>query len=96
MTLSAIHNGSVALKDSEVVVCDIGGYDFVSYSQRIVQCIAYLLVVCDIGGYDFVSYSQLHRQATVCFLVVCDIGGYDFVSYSQLLERKVVQKYSCL
>ena len=34
MTLSAIHN-SVIISDSlPFVVCDIGGYDFVSYSQR--------------------------------------------------------------
>ena len=34
MTLSAIHNsGTVDLK-GRAVVCDIGGYDFVSYSQQ--------------------------------------------------------------
>ena len=34
MTLSAIHNKVVAAIYLLVVVCDIGGYDFVSYSQR--------------------------------------------------------------
>ena len=34
MTLSAIHNGLVFGCLFGVVVCDIGGYDFVSYSQR--------------------------------------------------------------
>ena len=33
MTLSAIHNGLVFGCLFGVVVCDIGGYDFVSYSQ---------------------------------------------------------------
>ena len=33
MTLSAIHNSVLGMSDDEKVVCDIGGYDFVSYSQ---------------------------------------------------------------
>ena len=33
MTLSAIHNLSAAEMVIGLVVCDIGGYDFVSYSQ---------------------------------------------------------------
>ena len=33
MTLSAIHNKVRYLLQQLVVVCDIGGYDFVSYSQ---------------------------------------------------------------
>ena len=45
------------------VVCDIGGYDFVSYSQHIIEPLVVLFVVCDIGGYDFVSYSQ-HNYPT--------------------------------
>ena len=40
------------------VVCDIGGYEFVSYSQLIVVHLQQSTVVCDIGGYEFVSYSQ--------------------------------------
>ena len=34
MTLSAIHNGTHLYDPQSPVVCDIGGYDFVSYSQR--------------------------------------------------------------
>ena len=34
MTLSAIHNLMVLAVASIAVVCDIGGYDFVSYSQQ--------------------------------------------------------------
>ena len=34
MTLSAIHNWKKVLTKKFSVVCDIGGYDFVSYSQR--------------------------------------------------------------
>ena len=40
------------------VVCDIGGYEFVSYSQARAIKSLLALVVCDIGGYEFVSYSQ--------------------------------------
>ena len=40
------------------VVCDIGGYEFVSYSQVGVVHRLVVSVVCDIGGYEFVSYSQ--------------------------------------
>ena len=46
------------------VVCDIGGYDFVSYSQLLSRRGGGAQVVCDIGGYDFVSYSQHDTQAT--------------------------------
>ena len=35
MTLSAIHNGALIGAFTFTVVCDIGGYDFVSYSQLI-------------------------------------------------------------
>ena len=35
MTLSAIHNSKEVLKAAGSVVCDIGGYDFVSYSQLV-------------------------------------------------------------
>ena len=34
MTLSAIHNRLPCGRRIRKVVCDIGGYDFVSYSQR--------------------------------------------------------------
>ena len=34
MTLSAIHNRLREAVFAGDVVCDIGGYDFVSYSQR--------------------------------------------------------------
>ena len=40
------------------VVCDIGGYEFVSYSQALGRLGRFGRVVCDIGGYEFVSYSQ--------------------------------------
>ena len=33
MNLSAIHNKSRAIAAIAMVVCDIGGYEFVSYSQ---------------------------------------------------------------
>ena len=59
MTLSAIHNRKTQGKQTRYVVCDIGGYDFVSYSQLFHRSIVPSFVVCDIGGYDFVSYSQL-------------------------------------
>ena len=59
MTLSAIHNCRGATCWLLKVVCDIGGYDFVSYSQQSQSHTMQLAVVCDIGGYDFVSYSQL-------------------------------------
>ena len=58
MTLSAIHNNAVAPLGGAWVVCDIGGYDFVSYSQHGNPSYYSVMVVCDIGGYDFVSYSQ--------------------------------------
>ena len=58
MTLSAIHNLMVLRSSLGVVVCDIGGYDFVSYSQPPSWQACEDKVVCDIGGYDFVSYSQ--------------------------------------
>ena len=35
MTLSAIHNNLENGTTGEEVVCDIGGYDFVSYSQQL-------------------------------------------------------------
>ena len=59
MTLSAIHNAILSFIRSRSVVCDIGGYDFVSYSQLKFLNGLFVVVVCDIGGYDFVSYSQL-------------------------------------
>ena len=58
MTLSAIHNLNENAILFSFVVCDIGGYDFVSYSQLARCCPHQPCVVCDIGGYDFVSYSQ--------------------------------------
>ena len=81
--MSAIHNQRPHLKAAPDVVCDIGGYDFVSYSQLTTQLFLIYIVVCDIGGYDFVSYSQPISIDEPTDLVVCDIGGYDFVSYSQ-------------
>ena len=56
--MSAIHNAKRCSISKNVVVCDIGGYDFVSYSQPPNQGGNNGNVVCDIGGYDFVSYSQ--------------------------------------
>ena len=39
MTLSAIHNRKKSGASQSTVVCDIGGYDFVSYSQRLlIKC----------------------------------------------------------
>ena len=58
MTLSAIHNFVSGPCSNLLVVCDIGGYDFVSYSQHGPRPDGGERVVCDIGGYDFVSYSQ--------------------------------------
>ena len=58
MTLSAIHNEATGVTQENIVVCDIGGYDFVSYSQQNKRGLHEARVVCDIGGYDFVSYSQ--------------------------------------
>ena len=58
MTLSAIHNMKPKRTTRSAVVCDIGGYDFVSYSQPNGAIYDDDKVVCDIGGYDFVSYSQ--------------------------------------
>ena len=83
MTLSAIHNETIDQTIANIVVCDIGGYDFVSYSQQKYLVGKNKCVVCDIGGYDFVSYSQRDILYYEIFNVVCDIGGYDFVSYSQ-------------
>ena len=37
MTLSAIHNDNDQMNAAIEVVCDIGGYDFVSYSQQVIQ-----------------------------------------------------------
>ena len=40
MTLSAIHNLPTGATRRPTVVCDIGGYDFVSYSQhRLLFCV---------------------------------------------------------
>ena len=58
MNLSAIHKYHIIGDETEEVVCDIGGYEFVSYSQDVNFFMDYLEVVCDIGGYEFVSYSQ--------------------------------------
>ena len=58
MTLSAIHNDVSHVYLPRGVVCDIRGYDFVSYSQPDSVRAAAAVVVCDIRGYDFVSYSQ--------------------------------------
>ena len=62
MTLSAIHNSRLVVLHLLQVVCDIGGYDFVSYSQLKEERRGANCVVCDIGGYDFVSYSQLFLE----------------------------------
>ena len=62
MTLSAIHNRPSQGEQRTSVVCDIGGYDFVSYSQPSENGEFAWPVVCDIGGYDFVSYSQRIRS----------------------------------
>ena len=56
MTLSAIHNNYEYYSNNNRVVCDIGGYDFVSYSQPVSPETITFAVVCDIGGYDFVSF----------------------------------------
>ena len=56
--MSAIHNANSNTRGLRRVVCDIGGYDFVSYSQPLRVGLSRADVVCDIGGYDFVSYSQ--------------------------------------
>ena len=64
MTLSAIHNSRRHCSVSRQVVCDIGGYDFVSYSQHYTLPYYCIIVVCDIGGYDFVSYSQRIEPVT--------------------------------
>ena len=61
MTLSAIHNPTAPIRTALSVVCDIGGYDFFSYSQLQLLLVVVPFVVCDIGGYDFVSYSQPDR-----------------------------------
>ena len=58
MNLSAIHKTRARGKTSRTVVCDIGGYEFVSYSQAGCRLMRQEPVVCDIGGYEFVSYSQ--------------------------------------
>ena len=96
MTLSAIHNITEEKAIPDGVVCDIGGYDFVSYSQPIIDTLSITTVVCDIGGYDFVSYSQHHPNHHHPLRVVCDIGGYDFVSYSQLEIAAFLASTSCL
>ena len=58
MNLSAIHNHRQFNCIKVSVVCDIGGYEFVSYSQLVMKTVLAVYVVCDIGGYEFVSYSQ--------------------------------------
>ena len=58
MNLSAIHKAGGSAVEGGAVVCDIGGYEFVSYSQEGVLQSRLSYVVCDIGGYEFVSYSQ--------------------------------------
>ena len=57
--MSAIHKRSGSGGALGRVVCDIGGYEFVSYSQEVSQTLVDPVVVCDIGGYEFVSYSQV-------------------------------------
>ena len=42
MTLSAIHNCMPIAYVCKLVVCDIGGYDFVSYSQPL-HCVGRLV-----------------------------------------------------
>ena len=59
MNLSAIHKKVRLAKAGTAVVCDIGGYEFVSYSQVTTLTLQGHSVVCDIGGYEFVSYSQV-------------------------------------
>ena len=49
MTLSAIHNYTKNGSKWQAVVCDIGGYDFVSYSQLEQRHYTWQTVVCDIG-----------------------------------------------
>ena len=61
--MSAIHNTGRIEPSSDDVVCDIGGYEFVSYSQLWEFLNEVVRVVCDIGGYEFVSYSQLEIAA---------------------------------
>ena len=39
MNLSAIHKGTIQLPKHVCVVCDIGGYEFVSYSQGLTKTI---------------------------------------------------------
>ena len=56
--MSAIHNLANNSDNQHEVVCDIGGYEFVSYSQPLIGSSVACTVVCDIGGYEFVSYSQ--------------------------------------
>ena len=58
MNLSAIHKAATVYSAMQLVVCDIGGYEFVSYSQVSTMDEDRHKVVCDIGGYEFVSYSQ--------------------------------------
>ena len=86
MNLSAIHNEVSKHVQRDPVVCDIGGYEFVSYSQLLTNGTVSTGVVCDIGGYEFVSYSQLLSGILQHRFVVCDIGGYEFVSYSQQIR----------
>ena len=61
MNLSAIHKAGGGHYERRCVVCDIGGYEFVSYSQAKTAWSPIVRVVCDIGGYEFVSYSQGKR-----------------------------------
>ena len=60
--MSAIHKRSGSGGALGRVVCDIGGYEFVSYSQEVSQTLVDPVVVCDIGGYEFVSYSQVRAS----------------------------------
>ena len=96
MNLSAIHKTLIPWESLVQVVCDIGGYEFVSYSQekRLEELTD--LVVCDIGGYEFVSYSQVSTMDEDRHKVVCDIGGYEFVSYSQAQYLSVKEYDGCL
>ena len=76
MTLSAIHNNWKAKAAKCQVVCDIGGYDFVSYSQRV-----YALPARGFGCLWYrgdMTLSAIHnstRYTSRKTLVVCDIGG---------------------
>ena len=96
MNLSAIHKCGILPFRMNAVVCDIGGYEFVSYSQEARVVDGVKSVVCDIGGYEFVSYSQGLEGVGLAVSVVCDIGGYEFVSYSQVPDCLQVVRVCCL